>query len=87
MRTKAFIEALRDARRWLDELQLDPAQTIGSLAGRKGKSERSIRMMFSLAFISPVLVKAAIEGRLPRVQRQAPNPHYARQVGECGLNG
>ena len=35
MRTKArdsFIRALRDARRWLDELLIDPAQTVESLA-------------------------------------------------------
>src|SRR5271166_6470066 len=30
------------------------------------KSERSIRMTLSLAFMSPVLAEAAIEGRLPR---------------------
>ena len=69
MRTKArdgFIRALRDARRWLDELLTDPAQTIESLAMREDKSERSIRMTLSLAFISPVLAEAAMEGRLPR---------------------
>jgi hypothetical protein len=69
MRTKArdsFIRALRDARRWLDELLIDPAQTIESLAMREHKSERSIRMTVSLAFVSPVLAKAAMEGRLPR---------------------
>jgi site-specific DNA recombinase len=69
MRTKArdnFIGALRDARRWLDELLIDPAQTIESLAVREHKSERSIRMTVSLAFVSPVLAKAAMEGRLPR---------------------
>jgi site-specific DNA recombinase len=69
MRTKArdsFIRALRDARRWLDELLIDPAQTVESLAMREHKSERSIRMTVSLAFVSPVLAKAALEGRLPR---------------------
>ena len=69
MRTKTrdgFIKALRDAHRWLDELLVDPTQTIELLAVREGKSERSIRMTLSLAFISPVLAKAAMEGRLPR---------------------
>ena len=68
MRTKArdgFIRALRDARRWLDELLIDPAQTIESLAMREGKSERSIRMTVSLAFVSPVLAEAALEGLRP----------------------
>ena len=49
-----------------DELLFDPAQTIESLAIREGKSERSIRMTLSLAFMSPVLAQAAMEGRLPR---------------------
>ena len=69
MRTKArdsFIRALGDARRWLDELLIDPAQTIELLAMREHKSERSIWMTVSLAFISPVLAEAALEGRLPR---------------------
>jgi len=69
MRTKArdsFTRALGDARRWLDELLIDPAQTIESLALREHKSERSIRMTVSLAFVCPVLAEAALEGRLPR---------------------
>ncbi len=69
MRTKArngFVRALGDTRGWLDELLIDPAQTIESLAIREDKSERSIRMTVSLAFISPVLAEAALEGRLPR---------------------
>jgi len=37
-----------------------------SLAAREKKTERSIRMTLSLAFLSPALVKAAIDGRLPR---------------------
>ena len=36
------------------------------LAFGQGKSERSIRMTLSLAFIAPPIVVAAIEGRLPR---------------------
>src|SRR5271167_2133750 len=61
MRTKArdgFIKALRDAHRWLDELLHDPTETTEMLAVREGKSERSIRMTLSLAFISPVLAES-----------------------------
>jgi hypothetical protein len=69
MRTKAcavLSDALRDAHRWLDELTTDSGRTIESIAAREKKTERSIRMTMSLAFLSPVLVKAAIDGRLPR---------------------
>ena len=57
---------LRNAHRWLDDLVTDPNQTIELIAAREGKSERSIRMTLSLAFIAPPIVAAAIEGRLPR---------------------
>jgi site-specific DNA recombinase len=54
------------AHHWLDELARSPNQTIESLATREGKTERWIRRTISLAFLSPALVKAAIDGRLPR---------------------
>ena len=59
-------DALRNAHRWLDELITSPNLTIESLAAREGKTERWIRRTVSLAFVSPALVKAAIDGRLPR---------------------
>jgi DNA invertase Pin-like site-specific DNA recombinase len=69
MRIKArvvLIEALHRAHRWLDELMTDPLQSVEAIAAREGKTERSIRMTLSLAFLAPAIVKAAIEGRLPR---------------------
>ena len=61
-----LIEALRDAHRWRDELLSDPRYTLESLASRQGKTMRSIRMTLSLAFLAPEIIKAAVEGRLPR---------------------
>jgi site-specific DNA recombinase len=61
-----LIDALRDAYRWLDELLSDPRLTLESIASREGKTVRSIRMTLSLAFLAPKIVKAAVEGRLPR---------------------
>ena len=61
-----LIEALRDAHRWLDELLSNPGLTLESIALREDKTERSIRMTLSLAFLAPDIVKAAVEGRLPR---------------------
>src|SRR5271154_4244368 len=72
MRDKArvgLIEALRNAYRWLDELLADPDLSVETIAARERKTERSIRMTLSLAFLAPGIVKAAIEGlegRLPR---------------------
>jgi site-specific DNA recombinase len=69
MRVRAravFAQSMRHAHRWLDELVSDPRQTIEAIAAREHKSERSIRMTLSLAFVAPPIVAAAIEGRLPR---------------------
>jgi site-specific DNA recombinase len=40
--------------------------TLESLASRERRTVRSIRMTLSLAFLTPEIVKAAVEGRLPR---------------------
>ncbi len=92
MRRKArdgFNKGLRDAHRWLDELLLDPSQTVQSLAARERRSERSIRMTLSLAFISPALAEAAMTGRLPRgfsVRRLTDLPMlWSDQWGVLGL--
>jgi hypothetical protein len=77
-----LIDVLRDAYRWQAELMKDPICTIASIAARDKKTERSIRMMLSLSFLSPALVKAAIEGRLvPRLWRQAPDGASNSLVG------
>jgi len=65
-RRAILIEALRDAHSWLDVLLSDSRLTLESIASREGKTVRSIRMALSLAFLAPEIVKAAVEGRLPR---------------------
>ncbi len=81
--------AISLSHRWLDELLVDPTQTIESLAIREGKSERSIRMTLSLAFMSPALAGAAMEGRLPRgfcIKRLTDLPMlWSEQWGAIGL--
>ena len=54
------------ARRWLDELLSNSLLTLEAIALREGRTARSIRMTLSLAFLAPEIVKAAVEGRLPR---------------------
>ena len=61
-----FLEAVRRAHRWLDGLTRETTATIESLTVREGRSERSIRMNLSLAFVAPPILAAAIDGRLPR---------------------
>ena len=55
-----------EAHRWLDNLISNPNELVEAIASREGKTERSIRITLSLAFLAPDIVKAAIDGRLPR---------------------
>src|SRR3984957_17303923 len=69
MRTEeraVLTDALRDAYYWLNALTTSPNLNSRSLAAREGKTERWIRRIISLGFLCPALVKAAIDGRLPR---------------------
>ena len=61
-----LLRAIAMARLWLNELITGVIPDIGALAARERKSERSVRMTLSLAFLDPALVKAAAQGRLPR---------------------
>jgi DNA invertase Pin-like site-specific DNA recombinase len=61
-----LIKGLRLAHSWLDELLADPTCSTRSIAEREGRSERSVRMLLSLAFVDPAIVTAALERRLPR---------------------
>lgn len=58
--------AIRQARSWLNDLIAGRCKDLAALAERENKSERSIRMTLSLAFLDPAIVKAALAGRLPR---------------------
>jgi hypothetical protein len=64
-RCAALLKSIARGRAWLEELVAGTA-TIEQIAARQKCSVRHINMTISMAFIAPALVKAAIEGRLPR---------------------
>jgi site-specific DNA recombinase len=64
-RTK-LLTSVALSRRWLGRIISGEATDINALALREGMSERSMRMMLSLAFLAPDIVKAAANGSLPR---------------------
>jgi site-specific DNA recombinase len=84
-----LVAAIARGRRWLDELIADPKASAETIAARENCSARKINMTISLAFLAPVLVKAAIEGRLPRgmgVARLTDLPaEWSRQYQMLGL--
>jgi hypothetical protein len=85
-----LIKAISLARRWLDAIVQGSISDINELAEREQRSERSVRMTLSLAFLDPAIVKAAVEGRLPRgygVSRLADLPiAFADQWSALGLH-
>jgi hypothetical protein len=64
-RTK-LLDAIAKGRRWLEETTDDPKVSAQSIAIREGLHERSARSIISLAFLAPDIVKAAVDGTLPR---------------------
>jgi DNA invertase Pin-like site-specific DNA recombinase len=84
-----LIASIARGRRWLNELIAEPTANAESIAKRERCSVRKVNMTISLAFLAPVLVKAAIEGRLPHgmgVVRLADLPaEWSRQHQMLGL--
>src|SRR5262249_22392056 len=64
-RRTALIKSIARGQAWLDEIVLGTA-SIEDIAARQKCSVRQVNMTMSMAFIAPALVKAAVEGRLPR---------------------
>lgn len=65
-RRATLVAVIARGRRWLDELIADSATDAQAIAQREHCSLRHVNMTLSLVFLSPTLVKAAVEGRLPR---------------------
>jgi site-specific DNA recombinase len=61
-----LIRAIARGREWLQELITGPISDTGAIALRPSRSERSVQMVLSLAFLAPEIVEAAIAGKLPR---------------------
>jgi len=64
-RRAALIKSIARGRAWLDEI-ISGTASIEGIAARQKCSVRHVNMTISMAFIAPALVKAAVEGRLPR---------------------
>jgi site-specific DNA recombinase len=89
-RRTALLMAIARGRTWLDEIISGTAAGPEQLAALHKCSVRHVTMTISMAFIAPPLVKAAIEGRLPRGigvanLRDAP-AEWSRQFERLGLS-
>jgi DNA invertase Pin-like site-specific DNA recombinase len=61
----ALIKAIARGRAWFEELATGRARSLQVLAKREGISRRYIRRLVGLAFLSPELVEAILQGRQP----------------------
>jgi site-specific DNA recombinase len=65
-RRARLVSAIARGHRWLDEIVSGKVADVRQIAARQKCSERHVNTTISLAFLAPGLVKAAVEGRLPR---------------------
>jgi len=61
----ALIKAVVRGRAWFEELATGRVRSLEELAKRDGISRRYIRRLVDLAFMSPRLVDAILQGRQP----------------------
>jgi site-specific DNA recombinase len=89
-RRARLVSAIARGRRWLDDVVSGRVTAVTELCTRENCSVRQINMTISLAFLAPNLVKAAIEGRLPRgigIERlRDPPTEWGWQFEALGLN-
>jgi DNA invertase Pin-like site-specific DNA recombinase len=89
-RRAALIKSIARGRDWLDEIVSGAAQNVEQIASRHKCSVRHVNMTISMAFIAPALVKAAVEGRLPRgigvASLRDPPAEWSLQLKRLGLS-
>src|SRR5262245_34729360 len=85
-----LVASIARGRHWLDEIVSGTVTSVEQIAAREQCSIRQVHMTISLAFLAPSLVKAAIEGKLPRgigVTRLRDAPaEWTRQYVMLGLS-
>jgi len=85
-----LVGAIARGRRWLDEVVSGSITEAEQIATRECYTVRQVNLTISLAFLAPALIRAAVEGRLPRgigIERLRDAPaEWARQFEALGLN-
>jgi hypothetical protein len=61
----ALLTAIAKARGWLDDLRLGRIASFVEIARREGQGERHIRLLAPLAFVSPRIIAAIVDGTVP----------------------
>ena len=61
----ALLTAIAKARRWIDDIQFGRFASFSEIAKREGQGERHIRLLAPLAFVSPRIIAAIVDGTAP----------------------
>jgi hypothetical protein len=64
-RRDALLIAIAKARKWVADLARGRATSFATIARQEGKVERHIKVLIALAFVSPRIVSAIIDGTAP----------------------
>ena len=64
-RRETLLTAIAKARQWIDDMAQGRTATFAQIARREGKVERHVRLLAPLAFLSPRIVAAIIDGSAP----------------------
>jgi site-specific DNA recombinase len=91
-RREALLIAIAKARKWIDDLAHGRVASFAAIARREGKVERHIRLLAPLAFLSPRVVSAILDGTAPadltltKLARSLPYS-WAEQERRVGTSG
>ena len=61
----ALLIAIAKARGWINDIQLGRIASFAEIAKREGQGERHIRLLAPLAFVSPRIIAAIVDGSAP----------------------
>jgi hypothetical protein len=60
-----LIAAIAKARGWIEDIRLGRVASLTEIAEREGQGERHIRLLAPLAFVSPRIIAAIVDGTAP----------------------
>jgi site-specific DNA recombinase len=90
-RREGLLIAIAKARQWMDDLTHGRVASFASIARREAKVERHIRRLAPLAFVSPRIISALLDGTAPAdlpltKLARAPRWSWAEQERRIGLH-
>jgi DNA invertase Pin-like site-specific DNA recombinase len=87
----ALLAAIAKTRGWIEDLRVGRVTTLAEIADREGLGERHVRLLAPLAFVSPAVVAAIVNGGAPAdltvTGLAKALPHSWAEQGRCFTAG